>query len=62
MYINIDENNKALRNSKEDSIKNIGFKISYNKMNNTNKLLSKINIDNNNFVVNLVKGIGFNFI
>ena len=32
--------------------------MDYNKMNNINKLLSKVNIDNNNLKVNLIKGIG----
>ena len=57
-YINIDKNNKAIINSKKESIKNIGIKMEYNKMNNMNKLLSKLNIDNNNLKVNLIRGIG----
>jgi hypothetical protein len=57
-YININKNNKAIINSKKESIKNIGIKMEYNKMNNMNKLLSKLNIDNNNVKVNLIRGIG----
>jgi predicted glycosyltransferase involved in capsule biosynthesis len=57
-YININKNNKAIINSKKESIKNIGIKMEYNKMNNMNKLLSKLNIDNNNLKVNLIRGIG----
>lgn len=56
-YININRNNNAIRNSKSESIKNIGIKMDYTKMNNINKLLSKINIDNNNLRVNIFKGI-----
>ena len=44
-----------LINSKLDSIKNIGININYNKMNNINKLLSKINLDNNNLKANLIR-------
>lgn len=61
-YININKNNKAIFNSKKESIKNIGINMEYNKMNNVNKLLSKINIDNNNYKVNLIKGIGISSI
>jgi len=61
-YININKNNKAIFNTKIDSIKNIGIKMEYNKMNNLNKLLSKINIENGNLKVNLIKGIGINLI
>jgi len=61
-YININKNNNAIFNTKNESIKNIGIKIDYNKMNNINKLLSKINIDNNNLQVNLIKGIGISSI
>jgi len=61
VYININKNNKAITNSKLESIKNIGINISYNKMNNINKLLSKINLDNNNLKANLLKGIGILF-
>ena len=57
-YINVNKNNNAIFNSKNESIKNIGIKMDYNKMNNINKLLSKVNIDNNNLKVNLIKGIG----
>jgi hypothetical protein len=56
-YININKNNDAIRNSKSESIKNIGIKMDYTKMNNINKLLSKVNIDNNNLRVNICKGI-----
>lgn len=61
-YININKNNTAIKNSKEDGIKNIGITIEYNKMNNVNKLLSKINIDNNILQANLIRGIGFSSI
>lgn len=61
-YININKNNKAIFNTKIDSIKNVGIKMEYNKMNNLNKLLSKINIENGNLKVNLIKGIGVNLI
>jgi predicted glycosyltransferase involved in capsule biosynthesis len=54
-YININKNNKAIFNSKNDSIKNIGIKMDYNKMNNINKLLSKVNIENNNLKVNIYR-------
>lgn len=57
-YININKNNNAIVNTKNESIKNVGIKMEYNKMNQMNKLLSKINIDNNNITVNLIKGIG----
>ena len=57
-YINIKKNNKAIINSKKESIKYIGFEMEYTKMNNMNKLLSKLNIDNNNLCVNIVRGIG----
>ena len=61
-YININKNNNAIFNSKKESIKNIGIKMNYNKMNNMNKLLSKVNIDNNNLKVNLIRGIGISSI
>ena len=61
-YINLDKNNNAIVNSKAESIKNIGFNISYDKMNNVNKLLSKLNLDNNKVKVNLLKGIGISSI
>jgi hypothetical protein len=61
-YFNINKNNNAIFNSKKESIKNIGIKMDYNKMNNINKLLSKVNIDNNNLKTNLIKGIGISSI
>lgn len=61
-YININKNNKAIVNSKSESIKNVGISMDYTKMNQMNKLLSKINIDNNNLKVNLIRGIGVSFI
>ena len=61
-YININKNNTAIKNSKEDGIKNIGITMEYNKMNNVNKLLSKINIDNNILQTNLIRGIGISSI
>ena len=61
-YINLNKNNNAIFNSKIESIKNIGIKMDYNKMNNVNKLLSKINIDNNNLRANLIRGIGISSI
>ena len=61
-YFNINKNNNAIFNSKKESIKNIGIKMDYNKMNNINKLLSKVNIDNNNLKVNLIRGIGISSI
>ncbi len=61
-YININKNNNAIFNSKTESIKNIGIKMDYNKMNNMNRLLSKVNIDNNNLKANLIRGIGISSI
>ena len=61
-YFNINKNNNDIFNSKKESIKNIGIKMDYNKMNNINKLLSKVNIDNNNLKVNLIRGIGISSI
>jgi predicted glycosyltransferase involved in capsule biosynthesis len=57
-YIHINKNNNCIKNTKKESIINIGIRMDYNKMNNINKLLSKINIENNNLVVNKIKGIG----
>lgn len=56
--IKINKNNNAIYNSKNESIKYIGFNIDYNKMNNINKLISKFNIENNNIIANKIKGIG----
>ena len=55
--IRVDKNNKALINSKQESIKNIGIKMDYNKMNNINKFLSKINIENGNLKANIYRNI-----
>lgn len=61
-YININKNNCCIKNTKDESVRNIGINISYDKMNCMNKLLSKINIENNNLVANRIKGIGIGFI
>jgi predicted glycosyltransferase involved in capsule biosynthesis len=61
-FIHLNKNNKCIKNTKEESIYNIGINISYDKMNCMNKLLSKINIENNNLIVNRIKGIGINFV
>lgn len=53
--ININLNNNCIINSKEESIKNIGINISYNKMLTVNNLLSKLNLDNNNLKANIYK-------
>lgn len=56
--IKINKNNKCIKNSKEESCKNIGISIDYNKMNNFNMLKSKLNIENNNIIANKYKHIG----
>jgi len=53
--IHIDKNNKAIKNTKQDSIKNCNTNISYNKMEMFNKLKSNINIENNELTVNKYK-------
>jgi GT2 family glycosyltransferase len=60
-FIHLDKNNKCIKNTKDESIRNVGNNISYDKMNSMNKLLSKINIENNNLIVNRFKGIGISF-
>ena len=60
--INLNKNNNCIKNTKEESIKNIGIKLEYKKMNNINKLLSMVNIDNNNLKANLFRGIGISII
>jgi len=47
------ENNKCIYNTKKESCRYIYYKIDYNKMNNYNKLRSKLNIDNNIYKVNV---------
>lgn len=54
-YININSNNKAIPNTKKDSVKNIGLNIEYEKMNSINILISKLNIKNNDLVANKFK-------
>lgn len=56
--IKINKNNKAIKNTKNDSIKNIGLNISYKKMNQLNMLISKVNIENNDLIANKFKNIG----
>ena len=60
-FIHLNKNNVAILNSKEKAIENCNTKIEYNTMNNTNKLLSSINIENNQLVANKYKNsIGVN--
>lgn len=56
--ININKNNKCIKNSKLESCKNIGTNIDYIKMNNINILISKVNLENNNIIANKYKKIG----
>lgn len=53
--LKVNDNNDCLKNTKEESMKYIGLKCDYKKMNSINKLLSKFNIDNNNLVANKYK-------
>lgn len=46
------ENNKCIKNTKEESCRYVYYKIDYNKMNSFNKLRSKLNIDNGIYKVN----------
>lgn len=57
-FVHLNKNNVAIANSKNESIKNCNTKIEYYTMENTNKLLSNINIENNELVANKYKSIG----
>ena len=60
--INLTKNNLAIKNSKIESIKNTGINISYNKMNQINRLISNLNIENNDLIANKFKSIGLDII
>lgn len=53
IYLN--KNNNAIINTKKESIKNCGLNIDYIKMENMNKLISNLNISNNDFIANKYK-------
>ena len=53
--IHLNKNNLAIKNSKEDSIKNCGLNIDYIKMENMNKLISNLNISSKNLIANKYK-------
>ena len=53
--IHIDKNNKAIKNTKQESIKNCNTNISYNKMEMLNRLKSSINIENKELIANKYK-------
>ena len=53
--IHIDKNNKAITNTKQDSIKNCDTNIAYNKMEMLNRLKSCINIENKELIANKYK-------
>jgi predicted glycosyltransferase involved in capsule biosynthesis len=56
--IKLNKNNLAIKNSKIESLKNTGTNINYLKMNQLNKLISKLNIENNDLISNKFKSIG----
>ena len=56
--IKLNKNNDAIKNTKEESIKNTNLNLSYQKMNQMNMLMSKINIENNDLIANKYKNIG----
>ena len=53
--IHINQNNKAIKNTKLESIKNCNTDISYNKMEMLNRLKSSINIENKELIANKYK-------
>jgi predicted glycosyltransferase involved in capsule biosynthesis len=51
-HINISKNNDAIVNNKKESLINCDTNIDYITMENCNKLISKINLENNEYVAN----------
>ncbi len=51
-HINISKNNDAIINNKKESLINCDTNIDYITMENCNKLISKINLENNEYVAN----------
>lgn len=51
-HINISKNNDSIKNSKDESIINCNTNIDYFTMENCNRLISKINLDNNELIAN----------
>lgn len=60
--IKLNKNNLAIKNSKIESLKNTGTKINYLKMNQLNRLISNLNIENNDLITNKFKSIGLDII
>ncbi len=51
-HINVSKNNDAIINNKKESLINCDTNIDYITMENCNKLISKINLENNEYVAN----------
>ena len=54
-HFNISFNNNAIKNTKDEAIRNCNTEIDYITMENCNKLMSNINIQNNELIANKYK-------
>ena len=60
--VKLNKNNLAIKNSKIESLKNTGININYNKMNQLNGLISKLNLESNDLIANKFKSIGLDIV